>query len=192
MRPDPSDRSDELDALVRAALRCTGADELRALLAPLLRRSREDALTRLANRGAFEDALRREVARARRYSRPLALLVCDLDGLKTRNDRWGHTSGDAALARVGSALLGLSRASDLAARIGGDEFAVILPETGPGGAASFADKLLGALRSNCADPLALSIGIAALPDDSDDPKALFERADQRLYHAKSAGGARYR
>jgi diguanylate cyclase (GGDEF)-like protein len=189
MRGDPPD---ELDALIRAVRGCGGGDELRALLAPLLRRAHEDALTRLANRGAFEAALEREIERARRYSRSLALLVCDLDAFKARNDRGGHTAGDAALVRVGATLRGLSRASDLAARIGGDEFAVLLPETGPTGACAFADKLLRALCGDPLDPLALSIGIATLPEDALDAKALFELADRRLYDAKALGGALYR
>jgi diguanylate cyclase (GGDEF)-like protein len=127
------------------------------------------------------------VERARRYARPLALLLCDLDGLKARNDRAGHAAGDAALVRVGTALRSLSRASDLAARIGGDEFALLLPETDAGGAGAFAAKLRAALESDPDDPLRLSIGIAALPRDAGDAAALREIADRRLYEAKGRG-----
>lgn len=178
----------ELAALVRALRAARSEDELRALLRPLVRRAREDALTGLANRGSFEQALAREVERARRYSRPLALLVCDLDAFKAHNDRHGHAAGDAALARVGEALRGLSRASDLPARIGGDEFAALLPETGASGARAFAEKLRRALSGGPAEPLSLSIGIASLPDDASDPKALFEAADRRLYEVKRDRG----
>jgi diguanylate cyclase (GGDEF)-like protein len=180
------DPRDELDALLRGVRASRDEAELRALLAPLLRRAREDALTGLANRGKFEEVFATEVERARRYSRPLALLLCDLDAFKARNDSNGHAAGDAALARVGAALRSVSRASDLAARIGGDEFAVVLPETGELGALAFADKLRRALAEG-SDPLSLSIGIAALSDGSSDRKALFEAADRELYRVKARG-----
>jgi diguanylate cyclase (GGDEF)-like protein len=144
---------DELSALVRAVRAAASEAELRALLEPLLQRARQDALTGLANRGTFEQALAREVARAQRYARPLALVLFDLDAFKARNDRLGHAAGDAALARVGSALRRLSRASDQVARLGGDEFAAILPETGPDGALAFAHKLRRALAAESSDPL---------------------------------------
>jgi len=181
------DTRDELDALLRGVRASRDEDALRALLAPLVRRAREDALTGLANRGSFERALANEVERARRYSRPLALLICDLDAFKARNDTNGHAAGDAALTRVGAALRSLSRASDLAARIGGDEFAVILPETPESGALAFAEKLRRALADG-ADSLSLSIGIAILTDESSAPKALFEAADRSLYRAKGRRG----
>jgi len=149
-----------------------------------VRRAREDALTGLANRGTFERALASEVERALRYARPLALLICDLDAFKARNDQRGHAAGDAALARVGRTLRSLSRASDLAARIGGDEFAIVLPETGRAGAEAFAQKLCSALAADPADPLSLSTGSAALPDDARDAASLFETADRRLYRGK--------
>src|SRR5262245_19721942 len=132
---------EELVALLRAVRAARSDEELNALLGPLVRRASEDALTGLANRGRFELALASEVERALRYARPLALVLGDLDAFKALNDERGHAAGDAALARVGAVLRGLSRASDLPARIGGDEVALILPETGPDGAHAFARKL---------------------------------------------------
>ena len=175
---------DELAALLRAVRAASDEAELSALLDPLLRRAHQDALTGLANRGRFELALAGEVERALRYARPLALVLGDLDAFKALNDEHGHAAGDAALARVGAALRGLSRASDVTARIGGDEFAVILPETGPDGARAFGLKLRHALAGDPEGSLALSIGSATLPDDAHDAKALFEAADRRLYAAK--------
>jgi diguanylate cyclase (GGDEF)-like protein len=185
---DPQPTSDEIDALVRSIRAARSDAELRALLGPLLRSAREDALTGLLNRGAFEAALASEVERARRYVRSLALCICDLDGFKARNDTRGHAAGDAALARVGAMLRALSRASDVAGRIGGDEFAVVLPEIGATGAAAFAAKLTRALAGDPGDPLALSIGIALFPADARDARALLAIADRRMYQAKARGG----
>ena len=89
-----------------------------------------DALTGLYNHRFFRDALARELARARRHRHPLALIVFDIDDFKQINDQHGHAPGDAILAALAGRLRGLVRASDIACRIGGDEFAVILPESG--------------------------------------------------------------
>jgi diguanylate cyclase (GGDEF)-like protein len=187
MAGDPAPPRDELDALVRSVRAARGDPELRALLAPLLQRARQDALTGLLNRGAFEEALATEVERARRYARVLSLVLCDVDAFKARNDARGHAAGDAALARIGAALRDL-RSSDLAGRIGGDEFAVALPEVDANGAVAFAHNLTRALAADAADPLRLSIGIASLPRDATDTKTLLEVADRRLYDAKARGG----
>jgi diguanylate cyclase (GGDEF)-like protein len=148
-----------------------------------------DALTGLHNRRYFHDTLAREVARAQRYSRRLALIVLDLDDFKAINDRIGHLSGDAVLAETAERVRDVVRSADVACRVGGDEFAVILPES----SAEEADQLYRRLRGSVssrpigqAGRLFLSAGIAELLSD-DDPTRFFERADEALYRAKELG-----
>jgi diguanylate cyclase (GGDEF)-like protein len=172
----------ELAALIRAVRGRPGVRELRELLAPLVQRASIDPLTGLANRGAFERALATEVARARRHERLLALVLLDVAGLKSINDRLGHLAGDRALLRTAERLRELSRASDLVARWGGDEFVVVLPETGRAGALAFVRKVERALRSR--DDLHVRCGVALLPDDGSDAKTLMSVVDQRLCRAK--------
>src|SRR5204863_8360086 len=92
-------------------------------------RSLTDPLTGLFNRYHFDATMTREIARCRRYSVPLSLLLVDVDRLKLLNDRWGHPAGDQALSRVAAAIQKSLRGTDIAARLGGDEFAIILPDT---------------------------------------------------------------
>ncbi len=153
-----------------------------------------DALTGLHNRRYFDDVLDREVSRAHRYGRSLALILVDFDDLKAINDRVGHLGGDAALAELGERVRDSLRSADIACRIGGDEFAVILPESALEDARQLFDRLLAAIGTR---PLAggesgsVSGGIAALERD-DDPKTLFQRADEALYRAKRDGKGRAR
>jgi diguanylate cyclase (GGDEF)-like protein len=153
-----------------------------------------DALTGLHNRRYFDEVLDREISRAHRYGRSLALILIDFDDLKSINDRIGHLGGDAALAELGERVRDSLRTADHACRIGGDEFAVILPESGLEDARQLFDRLLAAIGTR---PLAagesgsVSGGIAALERD-DDPKALFQRADEALYRAKRDGKGRAR
>jgi diguanylate cyclase (GGDEF)-like protein len=148
-----------------------------------------DALTGLHNRRYFHETLAREVARAQRYSRLLALIVFDLDDFKAINDRIGHLSGDAVLAETAERIRGVVRSADIACRVGGDEFAVILPESSTADADQLYHRLRGAISSRPvgqAGRLVLSAGIAdLLPDD--DPTTFFERADEALYRAKELG-----
>jgi diguanylate cyclase (GGDEF)-like protein len=148
-----------------------------------------DALTGLHNRRYFHEMLAREVARAQRYSRRLALVVLDLDDFKAINDRIGHLAGDAVLAETAERVKDVVRSADVACRVGGDEFAVILPES----SAEEADQLYRRLRGSVssrpvreAGRLFLSAGIAELLAD-DDPTRFFERADEALYRAKELG-----
>jgi diguanylate cyclase (GGDEF)-like protein len=148
-----------------------------------------DALTGLHNRRYFHETLAREVARAHRYDRRLALIVFDLDDFKAINDRIGHLSGDGVLAEAAERIRDVVRSADIACRVGGDEFAVILPES----TLSDADQLYGRLRSALssrpvgqAGPLTMSAGMAELQPD-DDAIAFFQRADHALYGAKEAG-----
>jgi diguanylate cyclase (GGDEF)-like protein len=148
-----------------------------------------DALTGLHNRRFFHETLAREVARAQRYSRLLALIVFDLDDFKAINDRIGHLSGDAVLAEIAERVRDVVRTADIACRVGGDEFAVILPESSTADADQLYHRLRGAVSSRPvgqAGRLFLSAGIAdLLPDD--DPTSFFERADEALYRAKELG-----
>ena len=151
-----------------------------------------DSLTGLYNRRAFHDALQREVARARRYERMLALVVLDLDGFKHVNDTAGHLAGDAVLAEVGRRILSLVRATDIACRFGGDEFAVILPESSQADARLLADRIVRAIGAKPVEkvgPVAASAGIAELSSE-DGGAELFDRADVALYRAKDAGKRR--
>jgi diguanylate cyclase (GGDEF)-like protein len=147
-----------------------------------------DSLTGLLNQGVFHDALAREVARSRRYGRRLSLIVLDLDDFKRINDRIGHLAGDAVLAEVAARLRTVARSTDIACRVGGDEFAVILPESTRGDADHLAARIE---RAVAADPIAksgtlkISAGVAELSSD-DTASDFFNRADEDLYRAKAA------
>ena len=148
-----------------------------------------DALTGLHNRRYFHETLAREVARAHRYGRELALVVFDLDDFKAINDRIGHLAGDAVLSETAERVRDVVRSADIACRVGGDEFAVILPESSTADADQLYHRLLGAVSSRPvgqAGRLFVSAGIAELTQD-DDPTAFFERADEALYRAKERG-----
>jgi len=150
-----------------------------------------DALTGLHNRRYFHETLAREVARAHRYGRKLALVVFDLDDFKAINDRIGHLAGDAVLAETAERVKDVVRSADVACRVGGDEFAVLLPESVASDADQLYHRLLGAVGSRPvgqAGRLSVSAGIAELRDE-DDPTTFFERADEALYHAKERGKA---
>jgi diguanylate cyclase (GGDEF)-like protein len=148
-----------------------------------------DSLTGLHNRRYFHETLAREVARAHRYGRQLALIVLDLDEFKAINDRIGHLSGDAVLAETAERVLDVVRSADIPCRVGGDEFAVILPESSTDDADQLYHRLRGAVSSRPvgqAGRLFLSAGITELRAD-DDPTSFFERADEALYRAKELG-----
>jgi diguanylate cyclase (GGDEF)-like protein len=150
-----------------------------------------DALTGLRNRRFFHETLQRECTRAHRYGRSLALLVLDLDDFKSINERVGHLAGDAVLAETALRVRGVLRASDIACRVGGDEFAIILPEAGSGQAAQLYGRIEEAVSAQpigSIERLTLSGGIAQLVE-TDNANMFFERADDGLYHAKQAGKA---
>ena len=148
-----------------------------------------DALTGLHNRRYFHETLAREVARAHRYGRRLALIVFDLDDFKAINDRIGHLAGDAVLAETAERVKDVVRSADVACRVGGDESAVILSESTTGDADQLYHRLLGAVSSRPvaqAGRLSISAGMAELREE-DNPTAFFERADEALYRAKERG-----
>jgi diguanylate cyclase (GGDEF)-like protein len=148
-----------------------------------------DALTGLHNRRYFHETLARECARAHRYNRRLGLIVFDLDDFKEVNDKVGHLAGDAVLAEAADRVREVIRTADIPCRVGGDEFAVILPEAGIEQAEQLFGRLQDAISGRPigqAGRLHISAGLAELKSD-DDSISFFERGDEALYRAKGAG-----
>lgn len=151
-----------------------------------------DPLTGCLNRRGFDDRLEAEITRFQRYRRSLSVLLLDLDHFKALNDEWGHNVGDNALKRVGGVLAQALRATDSVCRHGGEEFAILLPETSKADATTVADRLrrmVAALPVDAEMPrgITASFGVASLPDDAADGVELLRAADQALYRAKVDG-----
>jgi len=146
-----------------------------------------DSLTGCFNHGAFYDRLEGEINRALRSGEPLSLLIVDIDLFKSFNDSRGHAAGDAALATIGSTMQGHSRNFDAVARIGGDEFAVILPTTGSDTAGDIARRMVKTLTNPGGLELTVSIGYATLDPREPTARRLFRDADLGLYRAKAEG-----
>jgi diguanylate cyclase (GGDEF)-like protein len=156
----------------------------------LLRSQAErDDLTGLLNRRAFHQQLEALLHEARRSSRPLGLVLIDLDHFKQVNDQHGHQTGDSALVAVADALGNSVRERDVVARVGGEEFAVLLPDTEPDAGLAIAERARQrvASQTQLALRLTLSAGLAAYPGDGADAAALLRAADAALYDAKRAG-----
>jgi diguanylate cyclase (GGDEF)-like protein len=156
-----------------------------------------DPLTGAHNRRSLMERLAIELARCARYGRSLALLLLDIDGLKGLNEGLGTPAGDAVLQEVAGLIQARIRRSDLVARYGGDEFAMLLTETGPDGAAAVAEDLRRRIESHLfrfqgqSRRLTVSLGVALATDSEPaTPKELLRQADARLYEAKRAGGNR--
>lgn len=193
---------EELEARIFAAMRVkTYQSELKQRnteLESMLRRVESmaitDPLTGLYNRRRFADVLRREFAVTKRYGSPLSCILMDLDHFKQINDAFGHDAGDKVLQKVASRLVESLREVDLAARFGGEEFAVLLPHTGKGNArivgeriANFVRKLSIDVEGECIRVTA-SLGIAATTDfSSNNPEDLVKAADAAMYQAKEGG-----
>ena len=173
------------NALLRASLA-----EMRERLGELERLADSDTLTPLPNRRRFLRELERVVGQANRHGTPAAVLYVDLDNLKLINDAYGHFAGDAALIHVAKLLAGLIRSTDIAARIGGDEFAMILDHLDHNSAIETADRIARCIHDNPLDiggtelQLEASIGTATIlaGDTVDD---VMQRADRNMYIAKS-------
>lgn len=158
------------------------------LLSEVERLATRDGLTGLANRRLFEESLEREVARAQRRGSPVALVALDVDHFKEVNDTLGHPAGDAVLREVGRALTENTKASDLPARYGGDEFVVLLPDCSGLDAVTVAERLRSEVAARMTTvKVSVSAGAAALPENADDGTGLVAAADAALYEAKRAG-----
>lgn len=144
-----------------------------------------DALTGLLVRRSFDRLLKMSVARSLRYHWPFTLVVIDVDNLKEINDAEGHAAGDAALRALGERFRQIVRFGDNAARIGGDEFALILPNTDPENVPMLLERI-GASQIGERDCPPFSYGVAQCPNESDDLDGLLKLADSRLYEAKEA------
>jgi diguanylate cyclase (GGDEF)-like protein len=149
-----------------------------------------DAMTGLANRALFYDRLRQCLATSQRYAQEFAIINIDLDGLKPINDRYGHRAGDAAICEAARRIDMISRKSDVAARMGGDEFAVLLSRVdGRAGAHAHCRRLESGIDhpldfENHVLPLRASVGYSVFPIDGEEIVSLIEKADQVMYDAK--------
>jgi diguanylate cyclase len=160
------------------------------LFAALSQMASTDDLTELANRRRFTETLRTELARTRREAQSFSLLLADVDQLKRINDSHGHPAGDAAIRHVAAALKRARRETDVAARLGGEEFALILPGTNLPGAVQVAERIRSFLEASevpGVGTVTVSIGVATCPEDGSDETVVMRAADDRLYAAKTNG-----
>src|SRR5436309_2572033 len=152
--------------------------------------ARTDSLTGLVNRRGFEELFDTELERARRGGRPLSVIVGDLDGFKAINDRFGHAAGDRALEKLSRILQGVKRRVDTAARVGGEEFAVIAPDSDHHAAYILAERIRREVRDAFTGerfPMTISLGVATFPRHGASAEALIGGADEALYAAKKLG-----
>jgi diguanylate cyclase (GGDEF)-like protein len=166
------------------------AAQMRAAVVRLESDARTDPLTGIDNRRALRDEFERELARSERTRRPLALVVLDLDHFKRYNDAFGHPTGDRALKQVAMILEDITRSVEVTARIGGEEFAIVAPDTDEAGGIALAERLRLGVQSEFAGsdpPLTLSCGVAVHSPGQPRYDDLIEAADRALYAAKRAG-----
>jgi diguanylate cyclase (GGDEF)-like protein len=192
----PTGEGGGFDALLALQDVTTLADAMEALRAArdeAKRQAATDSLTGIANRRHFVDAAERTIAQSLRYGRPCTLLLIDVDHFKSTNDHYGHAAGDIVLMTIVSICRRTLRESDLIGRIGGDEFAALLPETSVAMALVTAERLRAAVQGErlVSDGhelmLSVSVGVAALDESSRSLDAILKKADRALYEAKDRG-----
>jgi diguanylate cyclase (GGDEF)-like protein len=167
-------------------------EELRNANLRLRELSLTDELTEVGNRRNFDVRMREEINRSTRFGHAFSLLMLDIDAFKKFNDEFGHPQGDAVLRGLGALMRSLSREGDVPCRVGGEEFAFILPETGKGDARAFAERMRRGVEASIKAPdgkrpITISIGLAAFPEDGKTPEDLVRAADEALYESKHAG-----
>jgi diguanylate cyclase (GGDEF)-like protein len=200
----PMDAATTRDALARIGINLTALVLLAysgMVVSRVQRRTREaairlstlDSLTDLYNRAFFFNAVDHEIQRSRRFRRGFCLLMMDLDGLKSINDRYGHYEGDVILRGVAQLIKAGLRGIDVAARYGGDEFVALLPETDPSGAYVVAEKIRQMVSELLVEvngsqiTTSLSIGVVSYPDDGHNADELMIAADEAMYSSKRLG-----
>jgi diguanylate cyclase (GGDEF)-like protein len=152
-----------------------------------------DGLTQTYNKRYFMEFLEREMARGLRYGRPLSLMMIDVDHFKEVNDRHGHLAGDAVLRELAHKVKGKVRREECLARFGGEEFALVTPESGPEKARKFAEKIRATVEAQKfvfdgkSVSVTVSIGIADMVPEFTEPELFIRSADERLYTAKEQG-----
>lgn len=163
--------------------------QLREVLKRLQAAARTDPLTGLLNRRALEESFEMELSRAGRGGFGVGLVMLDLDGFKGFNDEYGHPAGDAALERLSRVLVNATRAIDHVARVGGEEFAVLAPESSTAGTLAMAERLRRAVEIEFSGfgGLTASCGVASYPENGSDRRSLVAAADRALYEAKARG-----
>ena len=188
-------RSDEIQLLSTFASQAAVSIENARLFEETRQLAISDSLTGLANHRQFYSQLAREMRRSVRYERPLTLLMLDLDRFKAFNDHYGHLAGDQALRETADVLRRNARSVDILGRYGGEEFAIILPETDLNRAAAYAERIRSAVASHVfvsketgqGHQVTVSIGVASLTLVTRKPEDLVRHADQALYRAKAGG-----
>jgi diguanylate cyclase (GGDEF)-like protein/PAS domain S-box-containing protein len=178
---------DENGNFARYEIIAVDITEQRTLEDHLRHQADSDSLTGLANHRRLFEVLQAEICRSKRTGREFSLLLLDLDELKKVNDQFGHLIGDRALCRLGQILQDCCRSVDTAARHGGDEFALVLPETGWADATLVASRICDLLGKDTEDPaLSVSVGLASFPKDAGTIGTLLYAADKSLYQMKAA------
>lgn len=192
--PEPGQLTQiEVDNLGILAAVSLGPLEMAWEIVAVNKRASTDGLTGLANRRAFDEHLRRLLNETDRFGQPLAIILADIDHFKRINDTWGHEAGDEVLRQVAVRLAEVVRTVDVIARYGGEEIAILLPQTSVSGAADLADRLRHAVEARPVKfkgeeiPVTASFGVASYPDAVPARDGLFRAADRALYDAKKAG-----
>lgn len=203
--PDPEwpyHQGEHAEGLLSLALHAAGVIQTLRSVEDARRQAITDGLTGLYNHRECQRRLGEETERAQRYARELSVLMIDVDHFKGVNDAYGHQVGDLVLRQVAKGVLKELRQVDIATRYGGEEFLVVLPETGGEAATAVADRMVRAIAANDLPmpsgrtvPLSVSVGVASFPEDGEDRESLIAAADHALYLAKASGrnrACRYR